>query len=209
MGHIASPDVIVDESARIFRMYFHGPTQDESVQRTFVATSSDGLTFTSSDKVLGLPYFRVFWFAGAYYAIAKRGAEAGVLLRSEDGLGSFEEGPGLIPRMRHAALHRDGDRLVVFYSRIGDTPERLLRSVVELKGPWTGWVASPAEEVLRPEEPYEGTELPILTSVGGAAENPLHELRDPALLVEDHAQYLFYSVAGEKGLAMARFQEIR
>ncbi len=207
VDHIASPDVMVDDSARTLRMYFHGPTGDGSSQRTFVATSSDGLTFSSSDKVLGLPYFRVFRFDGAYYAIGKRGGEAGVLFRSDDGLGVFEEGPDLIPRMRHAALHRDGDRLIVFYSRIGDTPERLLLSVVQLEGHWTEWVAGPAEEVLRPEEPYEGAELPILTSVIGAAEGPLHELRDPGLLIEEHAQYLYYSVAGEQGIAMARFSD--
>ncbi len=207
VGHIGSPEVVVDEAERTIRMYFHGPSRERPGQRTFLATSSDGLRFETVGEDLGLPYFRVFRFEGAYYAIGKRGSEAGVLLRSDDGLGPFEKGPDLIPRMRHASLYREGDRLVVFYSRIGDTPERLLRSDVRLTGDWMDWVAGPPVEVLRPVETYEGADRPILTSVPGAAEGPVHELRDPALLNEGNAYYLYYSVAGEQGIAMARFAD--
>jgi hypothetical protein len=208
VDHIASPEVVIDDSTQTIRLYFHGVLEQPTRQRTFVATSTDGLSFAASTVALGLPYFRIFRFEGAYYAIGKRGREAGVLFRSKDGLSPFEEGPAILPRMRHAALHREADRLVIFYSRIGDTPERILRSYVQLQGPWRGWVAGPPEEVLRPEEPYEGVELPILTSTGGVALSPVHELRDPALLVEDRAQYLYYSVAGEQGIAVAQFRHL-
>src|SRR4051794_30363491 len=42
--HIASPDVHIDEAKRELRMYFHGPVA-EGGQKSFVATSQDGLHF--------------------------------------------------------------------------------------------------------------------------------------------------------------------
>ncbi len=203
--HIASPDVHVDDERRQLRMYFHGPAVDQAGQRTFVAMSRDGLTFSASPKDLGLPYFRVFKFGNAHYAIAKRGAEAGFLMRSPDGSTPFETGPALIPGMRHAAVYREGDRLVVFYSRLGDAPERILRTSVDLRGDWTTWKAKEPTVALRPEHDYEGIELPIRESEGGIAREPVHELRDPALLVDGDLRYLYYSVAGEQGIAVARF----
>lgn len=208
VNHIASPDVVVDHRSRTIKMYFHGSLGKNRGQRTFLATSPDGLRFTAAPTVLGPPYFRVFQFDGAYYAIAKRGP-VGILLRSEDGATPFEEGPVIVPRMRHAALYREDDRLFVFYSRIGDAPEQVLRSEVRLGGPWTRWVASRPIRVLRPEASYEGVGLPISASVSGKATGPVHELRDPALLVDIDAQYLFYSVAGEQGISMARFMSPR
>ncbi|MGC8862982.1 MAG: hypothetical protein ACP5R5_09450 [Armatimonadota bacterium] len=47
-GHIASPDVHVDPERREIVMYFHGCI-DEG-QRTFLATSRDGLEFRASDQ---------------------------------------------------------------------------------------------------------------------------------------------------------------
>ena len=111
-------------------MYFHGCVETcKGQQRSFVATSRDGISFTARPTPLGPSYFRVFRHDGFHYAIALE-QNAGVLLRSRDGLAPFERGPALIPRMRHAALRVEGERLVLFYSRRRDAPERILRSVV-------------------------------------------------------------------------------
>jgi hypothetical protein len=213
--HIASPDILVDKLTKTIRMYFHGPTTNG--QRTFLATSSDGLNFSANSTVLGFPYFRVFQFDDAYYAIGKRpnsepGPASGVLYYSKKaGISNFERGPDIIENMRHAALYRDHNRLIIFYSRIGDEPERILKSEVRLEGNWRDWKASPAVEVLRPVENYEGIAYEIAESKGGAAVDEdkkhicLRQLRDPALLIEDDGKYLYYSIAGENGIAMAKF----
>jgi hypothetical protein len=54
------------------RMYFHCPTGGgaEGAQRTFLATSKDGLRFVASATDLGPFYFRVFRWRGLHYAIA-------------------------------------------------------------------------------------------------------------------------------------------
>ncbi|HVR35513.1 MAG TPA: hypothetical protein VMS21_06635, partial [Methylomirabilota bacterium] len=211
-GHIASPDVIVDDERREIRMYFHGPARAVSGQKSFVAIGTDGLQFTPRDEVLGLFYFRVFRYEGAWYALAK----GGVLHRSPDGLTAFERGhnpfPGgdrrtgdlNEPGPRHVALLRRGDTLHVYYSSIGDAPERILCSQIQLHEDWREWRAVDPVEVLRPEEPWEGADLPLKPSTAGAARGRVNELRDPAIFVDDDGRTcLLYSVAGESGIAIA------
>jgi hypothetical protein len=200
-GHIASPDVHVDETKKEIRMYFHGPTA--SGQQTGVAISKDGLHFEPSDVLLGNFYFRVFRRGGTYYAIAKNGNSGwGELLRSKDGVSPFERRGDFISRMRHAAVWIRGDCLAVFYSRAGDAPERILAASVALTDDWTEWIDSEPVEVLQPQEEYEGMRFPNKPSDYGAATN-VRQLRDPFLFEEDGKTYLFYSVAGEMGIAMA------
>lgn len=206
VGHIASPDIIIEESTKTIRMYFHGPTPNRGEQKSFLAISKDGIDFSANEEQLGLPYFRVFKYKDYYYAIGKKGAETGILYRSVDGLKSFEEGPSIIPRMRHAALSLDENQLYIYYSRIGDEPERILFSTVDLNNEsWLNWNASKPKEVIRPMMDYEGADLPVFVSNRGAARELVHQLRDPALLIDETGSYLYYSVAGEFGIAIAKF----
>ncbi len=55
--------------------------------------------------------------------------------------------------------------------------------------------------MLRPELPWEGAGLPVEPSRGGAI--PVNQLRDPAIFEEDGRIYLLYTVAGERGIALA------
>jgi hypothetical protein len=57
---------------------------------------------------------------------------------------------------------------------------------------------------MRPERDYEGAKLPLVASRGGMASSFEHALRDPGVLNDDGRIYLYYSVAGEKGIAVAR-----
>ncbi len=201
--HIASPDVHVDEAGPTVRMYYHGLDTVTRVQHTRVALSSDGVHFEARDELLGRPYFRVFGHAGWWYALAM----PGILYRSADGLGRFERGPQLFDRsMRHSALLRRDDDLLVFWSRVGDCPERILCSRIGLRGDWTSWRAGPALEVLEPGEPWEGADLPLEPSVRGWVDEPVRQLRDPAVFEEDGRAYLLYSVAGESGIAIAELE---
>jgi len=204
-GHIASPDVHIDEAKRELRMYFHGPVKAVNRQVTLAATSKDGIHFTPSKEILGDSYFRVFQWNGYYYAMAR----LGVLYRSRDGLTNFEPGGNPFQRgsrpsmVRHVALKLDGNVLSVFYSNIGDSPESILMARIELKKDWKEWVASELVTVLKPEMSYEGADLPDAPSKEGAAPGKVRQLRDPAIFREGGKTYLLYSVAGESGIAIA------
>ena len=198
-AHIASPDVHVDHERREIVMYFHG--RDVGRQVTRVAASRDGLRFRASPEILGRPYFRAFEHEGWVYALAMPGH----LYRSRDGRSGFEEGPTLFDDdMRHSALLVRGSTLHVFYTRAGEAPERILHATVELTGDWTAWRASESVEVLRPERAWEGADLPVEASRRGSVGVPVNQLRDPAVFEEDGRVYLLYSVAGERGIALAR-----
>ena len=211
-GHIASPDAHVDDARREIRMYFHGPSKRGGGQKSFVAVSKDGLHFKATDEVLGQFYFRVVRWQDAWFAMAK----GGLLYRSKDGLTDFAQGPNPFPGSaardenantpgpRHVALHRVGNELRVYYSNIGDAPERILRRRIRLTADWHTWKAGPAEEVLRPETNAEGASLPLKESVAGAMKGRENALRDPGVFVDaDGRVYLLYSVAGEAGIGIA------
>ena len=207
LDHLASPDVHVDDDERRIRLYFHGCTAlGRASQVSFVATSTDGLHFTSRPEPLGPFYFRVFAHAGWTYALAKLGDESGILLRSPDGFAPFTPGPALLPRMRHAAVAVSGDVLEVVFSRIGDAPEHLLETTIDLRGDWLGWRAEPPEPLLFPEHDWEGADQPVRPSRPGRAFGRERALRDPALFTAGSRRLLVYAVAGEQGLAIAELR---
>ncbi len=203
-GHIASPDVHIDAAERRIRMYFHGSDQSTGKglpQFTRVALSDDGLHFVAREEILGRAYMRTVQYDGWHYAMAM----PGIIYRSRDGLSDFETGPTpFAPNMRHAALLVRGQRLLVFYTQIGDEPERILLSQIDLRTDWQSWQPSPPSVVLEPEHDYEGGHLPLLPSVRGMASSPVRQLRDPAVLDADEGLHLLYAVAGESGIAIAR-----
>ena len=206
--HIASPDVHVDQESRQIRMYFHCPVYvsglkaniDSYKQVTLVATSNDGLSFKSRSEPLGNSYFRVFKWAGQYYALGM----PGIFYRSTDGLSGFVEGPTLFTRdMRHSAVAVRNGKLMVLYTRAGDNPERILSSEIRLGPDWMKWRATDPISVLEPERDWEGANLPHEASVRGEVKGQVRQLRDPALFEVNGHSYLLYSVAGESGLAIA------
>ena len=202
--HIASPDVHIDHDRRLVRMFFHGcEPPPGSRQVSYVATSADGLEFRAEPQILAPFYLRVFRYRGWHYGVAKLGNESGVLLRSKDGTRPFEHGRHVIPRMRHAAVLVREDTAWLFYSRIGDAPERLLSARLDLAGDWKRWRPRHESVVLEPERDYEGVGEPISPSTPGPAAGRRCELRDPAVFVERGIVYLLYTVAGEQGIAVA------
>jgi hypothetical protein len=200
-GHIASPDVHVDDQTREILMYFHGRIAPNAGEQTsFLATSRDGIAFTPQSQGLGRPYFRVFEWRGCHYALATRGW----LYQSHKRDSTFRVvGRPLERTLRHAAVLLDGDVLSVFYSRIGDEPECILRAEIELTPDAGDWKASSPVVVLEPEADWEGALLSLEPSVRGAPGGLVRELRDPAIFQEDERTYLLYTVAGEGGVAIA------
>lgn len=217
--HIASPDVHVDGVNRRLIMYYHGPALSRDVaaadpitqrfptlggQRSFVATSPDGLHFTSATTVLGPSYLRIFAWQGMSYALGM----PGLFYRSADGFTNFTLGPILFNgNMRHSALLRRDHLLHVFYSEVGDCPEQIKRATIDLRPDWLTWQPTAPISVLQPETIYEGAELPLAPSERGSIHVRVRQLRDPGIFVEQGRTYLIYSVAGEAGLAIAELLE--
>jgi hypothetical protein len=209
--HVASPDVHVDDDAERIRMYFHGccgPFDHEAgpfEQATDVATSEDGLDFEVRGRTLGNSYFRVWDHDGRYYAIANDGH----LYRGDDPLEPFTRLHELFPVNRHVAVRKlDAESLQVFLTRRGDRPERMMVATVDLSEPDGAWRADPhpPETVLWPERGYEGGDRPTTTSERGAVDARVRALRDPAVLEDETGAYLFYAVAGERGIAGAELR---
>ena len=198
--HIASPDVHVDEENQRIVMYFHG-LEAAARQHSRVAVSENGIDFETLPGDIGRTYYRAFEWGGMTYAIAMPGQ----FYRSQDGLTNFEAGPLLFEStMRHSAvLVRDG-KLFIFWTRVGDAPETILLSTIELTDDWNDWQESPEVEVLRAEFDWEGADAPVEPSVRSTAYGHVNQLRDPALFVDDGVVYLLYAVAGESGIALAR-----
>lgn len=208
--HIASPDVVEDSINKQLIMYFHCPLefQDKKGQYSLRAVSKDGIHFKADTTVLGDSYFRVFKYQDYYYSLAR----LGVLARSKDGTNTFVKGNNpfgstLSPsKVRHVAIKLLGDTLWVFYSRIGDKPERVLLSKITLLGSWLDWKATPPIEVAAPATDYEGVDLPVTESNAGLFYGKVRQLRDPYVYVENGKWYLLYSTAGESAIAIGELQ---
>ena len=207
-GHIASPDVHIDNANKQILMYFHGSdaeTDDSTPQYTRLAISKDGLSFTAGDNLLGNPYWRAFRYRSQTYALAM----PGVFYRSINNEHLFERGPTVFgANMRHCAVRVVDNTLQVFYSNVGDCPESILLSYIDLSDDWTRWTPGPAQILLSPVSDDEGLNAPRVPSVRGMAKKPVYELRDPAILEDDQQAYLAFSVAGEQGISIARIYEV-
>ena len=209
VAHIASPDVIIDHGAKLFRMYFHGLLEDGD-QQTRLAISTDGLTFTTQPQLLGPPYFRVFDHGGFVYAVSW----GGICQRSNDWAGPFETGQRLLNvkadgkerTIRHVAVFVKGDMLNLFFSCIGDCPEAILVSQIDLTGDWRGWSASEPKLLLEPKLAWEGALLQLEPSKVGTSLNPEHALRDPYVFESDGEYYILYTGSGEQGIGIARLE---
>jgi hypothetical protein len=221
--HVASPEILVDAERQRMVMWFHGwwtdgkpwpadrsatpawARQNGYAQFTQSAVSSDGIHFSVQPPITKVSYLRAFLLDGYFYSVAR----LGVLARSRDPLASFEVGPNpfrdgpYAGRVRHVALLRRDRALFVFFSGIGDAPERILLSTIELTGGWQTWKASAPVEVLRPETSYECPDLPNQPSQPGEIYGPAQQVRDPALFEEGGKIFLFYTVCGEQGIAAA------
>lgn len=198
--HIASPDVHVDHSSRQIRMYFHGVSKDNLGQWSGVAYSCDGIQFTAKPDLLGKFYFRVWHWQNHWYALAKNNNEGwGELYRAPHPDGPFELRGNFLKDMRHASVLMEGHWLRVFYSRVGDAPERILMASVDMRGDWLSWQPTEPMEVLSPNEEYEGIEYPVAPSGHGAAVG-VRQLRDPFVMMENDRWVVFYTAAGETGI---------
>lgn len=201
--HIASPEVIVDNKNKEILLYFHG-LEAVGKQATRLAVSKDGINFTVSiDKNIGATYMRVFNYEGYTYAITMPGQ----ISRSLDGRTNFENGPRLFDsNLRHFDFYLENKTLYVFYTKVGDAPERIYLSTIDVSKPWNDWLESEPLLVMQPEYKWEGADAPLEPSMRSTAYGHVNQLRDPHILESDGQKYLFYAVAGESGIAVAKIK---
>lgn len=221
--HVASPEIYVDAARKRIVLWSHGwwtngerwPADPQAARRwanekrygqfTQAAESTDGLHFEVRPPITRTSYLRVFQHDGFFYAVSRLGA----LSRSRDPLATFEAGPNpfrdsrFASRVRHVALLKRGGRLYIFFTAIGDAPEQVRVSTIDLAGDWATWRVSSAADVLQPEAPYECVDLPNAPSQGGDIDVPARQLRDPFVFEENGRLLLYYSVCGEQGIAAA------
>jgi hypothetical protein len=221
--HVASPEIFVDSTRRTIVMWVHGwwtngerwpasPTaarawarQQGYGQYTQPAESIDGVHFTTRPAITKTSYLRVFQRGGVFYGVSR----LGLVSRATDPMRAFEAGPNLFRdsayanRVRHVGLVVRGDRMYVFFTGIGDAPERVLVSVVDLSGDWNTWEAAAPLEVLAPQSTYECADLPNEPSEAGDIDRPARQIRDPFIFEDRDRTYLFYSACGEQNIAAA------
>jgi len=221
--HIASPDIYIDEANRRIIMWTHGwwsegkrwPDNPQQAQQwarqnnynqyTQAEVSSDGLHFQGQPAITRQPYLRVFQNNGMFYGIARLGQ----LLRAKTPLDVFETGGDPFRetrysnKVRHVALLKAGNLLHVFFSAIGEAPESIMHTTIDLSGEWTTWKVGTITEVLTPQAPYECLNLPNVASEVGEIDHPARQLRDPAVFSEGGKVWLFYTFCGEQGVAGA------
>ena len=102
------------------------------------------------------------------------------------------------PDMRHAGLWVQGDTLYVFWTRVGDAHESVLVSEVDLSlQDWNDWRATQPQELLRPELPWEGSELNAQPSLRGELNLAANEMRAP-----------FVFESGKQAIGLARLRAV-
>jgi len=221
--HVASPEIFVDTARKRLVMWLHGwwtngerwpsdPAEARAWARqmnygqyTQAAESTDGIHFELRPAITRQSYLRVFQHDGFFYGLSRLGQ----LARSKDPFAAFELGPNpfresaYASRVRHVGLLVRDRQLHVFFTAIGDAPERVLMSTIDLTSDWTMWRASPPVDVLQPETRYECADLPTAPSEPGDVEDRVRQIRDPFVFEEQGRAFLFYSTCGEQGIAAA------
>jgi hypothetical protein len=249
-SHIASPDVHVDEDARQILMSYHGGARHSTSWATsadgLVFSPNVDRTFGKSYLRM-LPYTAIPGFGWIGVTRDKGGMalcktrtfgepcepDAAVRVATEGGLtpnsvggGGWGLGVGVPnscvgPRARHSALRIRGSLLDIYYSSVGDMPERIKMITVDLAeygrmgaaAPSGGGAAAAAAavvlhvpgytEVLQPEHLSEGSDLVVARSVCGASTGRVRQLRDPHVFADGESLFLFYAGAGETNIGVA------
>ena len=203
--HVASPEIFIDDKKKQIRLYYHG-VKKGNLQMSKVALSTNGLNFQPEPEIIGLPYMRVFQHQGEFFGFAM----PGFFYRSKDGLSGFKVRNQWLfeTNVRHSAIYKKDDELYLFFSRVGDAPEQILYTKLDISSPnWNEWKAEPAKTLLTPTEVWEGANEALVPSMRGEMGTMVNQLRDPAIYEEDGQLYLLYTGAGEQAIGIAKINQ--
>jgi hypothetical protein len=227
-SHIASPEAVIDDARKEIVLFYHGQVVsngEKQGQRSGAAVSPDGLHFKPLDQIVGAAYLRVFRHGNLWYSLVGSGA----LGETDDLHKPFKPVADIIgddivdalypkdlngPRkptkgkerfsIRHVGTDAEGNRLVVYFSCVGQMPEHIMATVVDMSGPAALWKAKGTLEVMRPEQAWEGASVAAAHSVGGKSLELENSLRDPGVFREGGQAWLIYAAAGEHGMGIVK-----
>ena len=139
-----------------------------------------------------------------YHGLEKFGFQLTRVATSKDGINfvayknNFKEIKTLFDgNMRHSSVLVIGDTLYIFFTKVGDIPEKILLSKINLNQKSNKWAPSEPIEITRPEFDWEGANLPLQKSARSSINMPVNQLRDPFIFKEKENVYMFYAVKGE------------
>lgn len=222
VGHIGSADVHLLPAEHRVRMFFHCPYNRSAVppgswrvggraaQLTFAAVSLDGgRSFRLETRTPVAPfYLRAFRMGGTNttWGLALLDMKMqGLLLRAVDGFNfpPNHQVTGSLPRMRHGFVMpmQSGRSALLFFTRVGDAPERIFVATLHVNGTEVVWPPREASSLLLPTA-EEGGGAPVVPSERGGVSSRVHQLRDPAAFRCCGARtFLFWAFGGEQGIA--------
>lgn len=214
--HVASPDIFIDHQRKELRMYFHSPSYKKKEQWTFLAKSNNGLDYSQyGSSPLAPFYLRILYYNNLFYGMSK----GGNIWFSDSGLDHFTSLHNPFDRLldneiwhnsegsvRHVALYRRNKTLYIFFTRIGDSPEKILCGTINISAPQEDWKVSNIVTVVKPKMQYEGVNIKIKPSKAGASESEENGLRDPFIFEDENKLYMFYCVKGEYGIALSELK---
>lgn len=214
-SHIASPDVYIDHDSRTIYMTVHGEPISSlyDSQVSVLAESEDGIDFAQDPSYAGsiwanFAYARILKIDDTFVRVNPRKHQVS---RSNSVTGPFSEPVEYsLPENRehrHASVLLDGSTIVMYYTRLRDAPERIYRATIDASQPWGQWALADEQCVRRPERSWEGAQFPVALSKPGPA-NSANQLRDPFIYDDGTDRALFYSYAGESGIAMATLRAL-
>jgi hypothetical protein len=213
-GHMASPDIYIDDNAETIYITVHGEPVSTMYanQVSVLAESHDGLSFAQDSSYAGsiwapFAYARILKIDDTFVRINPGKHQVS---RSDSITGPFSA-PAYysLPENRehrHASVLLDGSTIVIYFTRVRDAPERIYRATIDASQPWGEWALTNEQCVRRPELSWEGSQFPIAFSKDGPA-NSVNQLRDPFIYDDGTNRALFYSYAGESGIAMVTLTE--
>lgn len=183
-GHIASPEIEV-LSDRL-NLYYHCDYDND--QYTFKASTYDGKNWEYDTEIQGYFYFRII---EKNYAISKYKNNGGVWYKKQNG--KFVQKGLILPRMRHCCYFNGK----IYWSEIGDMPECIYSANLDL----SNFTLHNKKTVITPTESYE-IKGNLKKSNSGSATN-VTEVRDPFVINDEFRTFIFYTVCGEEGIAIA------
>jgi hypothetical protein len=213
-GHMASPDIYIDDNAETIYLTVHGEPVSTMYanQVSVLSESHDGLSFAQDPSYAGsiwatFAYARILKIDDTFVRINPGKHQVS---RSDSITGPFSApvyySLPISREHRHASVLLDGSTIVIYYTRVRDAPERIYRATIDTSQPWGEWALTNEQCVRRPELAWEGSQFPIAFSKDGPA-NSVNQLRDPFIYDDGTNRALFYSYAGESGIAMATLTE--
>jgi len=214
--HVASPEVLTIN--KINYLFTHSPSRYFAPGRqiTYISRLYFGL-FCFSAKPTKLPsYSRFFYYKDDLYAITN-GADVfrftvetlePVKLEADISKLLIPDSEDIAIRVRHSQVVQYKDKMLCFFTRVGDSPERIF--VAEMKFTSEEIIFSQPMELLRPETDYEGIKIKAQPSRNGMAKTAQNAIRDPFVAKFGEQYFLYYATSGEKGIACAllNFQKI-